>query len=279
MKKALRLLAVLAHPDDESLGNGGMFAKYAAEGVETYLVTATRGEHGWFSKPEDYPGEEALGAIRDQELRAAAELLGIREVSFLDYVDGHLDEADPDEAVEKIVDHIRRLRPDVVVTFDQHGLYGHPDHIAITQFTTAAVQAAADPAYGTSRSPHSVAKLYYMAWTEDDVAIYENAFGPMQMTINGELRGPMPWADWAITTNIDTVAHWRQAWHAIECHRTQLPGYEKLLALPDSYHERLWGIARYYRAMTRVAVPQGKEDDLFAGLRGDRIKISMVSAA
>jgi LmbE family N-acetylglucosaminyl deacetylase len=131
MSNNLRLLAVLAHPDDESLGNGGMLARYAAEGVETYLITATRGEQGWFGDPAANPGPEALGRIRETELRAAVRVLGIREVTFLDYLDGELDLADRDEVVAKIAAEVRRIQPDVVVTFDPAGLYGHPDHIAI----------------------------------------------------------------------------------------------------------------------------------------------------
>src|SRR5919197_4391728 len=99
MKKPLRLLCVLAHPDDESLGNGGTLAKYAAEGIETYLVAATRGERGWQGDERDYPGPAALGATREAELRAAARVLGIRHVEFMDYIDGDLDQADPAEAI------------------------------------------------------------------------------------------------------------------------------------------------------------------------------------
>jgi LmbE family N-acetylglucosaminyl deacetylase len=91
MATGLKLMCVLAHPDDESLGNGGTLAKYAAEGVETYLVTATRGERGWTGSERDDPGLEALGKIREVELFAAASVLGIRRVDFLDYIDGDLD--------------------------------------------------------------------------------------------------------------------------------------------------------------------------------------------
>ena len=86
MADTLKLMAVLAHPDDESLGIGGILAKYAAEGIETFLVTATRGERGWFGDEREYPGLEALGQIREAELRAAAEVLGIRGVDFLGYI-------------------------------------------------------------------------------------------------------------------------------------------------------------------------------------------------
>src|SRR6266704_1249805 len=117
MTNKLKLMCVLAHPDDESLGNGGTIAKYAAEGVETYLVTATRGERGWFGDESDDPGLEALGKIREAELLAAARALGIRQVDFLNYLDGDLDQAPPAEAVAKIVGYVRRVKPDVVVTF------------------------------------------------------------------------------------------------------------------------------------------------------------------
>ena len=84
MARSLKLMAIFAHPDDESLGTGGTLVKYAAEGIETYLVTATRGEHGWWGSEADYPGPEALGRTRETELRSAAQVLGMREVVFLD---------------------------------------------------------------------------------------------------------------------------------------------------------------------------------------------------
>ncbi len=142
-REPLRLMAVLAHPDDESLAFGGILAKYAASGVQTYLVMATRGERGWFGPAADYPGPEALGQLREAELRAAARVLGLREVVFLDYRDGDLDQADHAEATARVVAHIRRVRPDVVVTFDPNGMFGHPDHVAVSQLTTTAVMAAA----------------------------------------------------------------------------------------------------------------------------------------
>lgn len=276
MTDELKLMMVLAHPDDESLGNGGTLARYAAEGVKTYLVTATRGEKGWFSDPAEYPGAAELGRIREAELRSAAGVLGIEEVSFLDYVDGEFDKADPDEVIDKIVSHIRRIRPQVVVTFDQNGLYGHPDHIAICQFTTAAVAAAADPTFEDSdgQAGHSVSKLYYMAWTQDDVDLYQRAFGDLVMDIEGEERRSYPWPEWSITTRIDAPDDWRTAWEAISRHQTQLPGYERLLALPESDHIKMWGMHLYYRVFTRVPVRSKLEADLFEGLREGRLNES-----
>lgn len=116
MTDTLKLMAILAHPDDESLGTGGILAKYAAEGIETSLVTATRGERGWFGDEHEYPGLESLGQIREAELRAAAEVLGVRSIDFLGYLDGELDQAHPAEVVAKIVGHLRRVKPNVVVT-------------------------------------------------------------------------------------------------------------------------------------------------------------------
>ena len=131
MAGSLKLMAILAHPDDESLGNGGMLAKYAAEGIELHLVVATRGERGWPGKESEYPGLEVLAEMREAEVRAAADVLGLHCVQFLDYIDGDLDTAHPAEVIARIVGHLRRVRPDVVVTFGPYGGYGHPDHIAI----------------------------------------------------------------------------------------------------------------------------------------------------
>src|SRR3974390_2978294 len=137
-----RLMAVLAHPDDESLGVGGTLAKYASEGIDVFLLTATRGGRGRFQgyrlEDHQHPGPLALADIREGELRAAASALGVREVSILDYHDQQLDRANVGEAVAIIARHIRRVQPDVIVTFGPDGAYGHPDHIAISQFTTPA---------------------------------------------------------------------------------------------------------------------------------------------
>lgn len=270
MPNSFRLMAVLAHPDDESLGMGGILAGYAAEGVDTYLVTATRGERGWFGEEQDYPGPEALGRIREAELYAAAEVLGLKEVTFLDYLDGELDRADHAEAVAKIVAEIRRVRPQVVVTFDPNGVYGHPDHIAISQFATAAIVAAADPSYPGVNGylpPHRVSKLYYRAFAPAEQLAYEAAFGELVMTIDGVDRRATAWPEWAITTRIDTEAYWPQVWQAVACHQTQLPGYQMLKDLPDDYHQALWGAQNFYRAFSLVNGGREVETDLFAGLR------------
>jgi LmbE family N-acetylglucosaminyl deacetylase len=265
---SLRLLCILAHPDDESLGLGGILAKYGAEGVETYLVTATRGEKGWFGPPEEYPGLAELGGIREGELKDAAKVLGLREVTLLDYQDGELDKADQGLFTQQLVHHIRRIRPQVVVTFDHNGVYGHPDHIAATRAATAATLAAADAGFDepSGLPPHAVSKLYYFAWTDEVRQAYEAAFGELVMQINGVERRAVPWPHWTISTWIDTSAHWTTVWEAIKCHCTQLPGYQKLLDLPEEYHRVLWGRLTFHRVLTLVPTTD-PEDDMFAGIR------------
>ena len=264
----LRLLGIFAHPDDETLGTGGTFARYAAEGVETAVLTATRGEYGWFDDPSKYPGPDALGQIREGELQEATAKLGIGDVRLLDYIDGELDQADPVVIIAQMAQVIRELRPQVVVTFAHDGIYGHPDHIAACQFATAAVQAAADPACATQPGgAHQVSKLYYRATTEGYIRAYEAAFGELVMNIDGERRTSQSWAPWAITTRIDTAEYADQVWSAVEEHRSQLPGYEKLKALSPEHHEALWGQQEYYRVFSLVNGVRDAEDDLFAGLR------------
>lgn len=266
--RSLRLLCILAHPDDESLGLGGILAKYGAEGVETYLVTATRGEKGWFGPPDENPGPKELGRIREGELKEATKVLGLHELNLLDYHDGELEKADQGLLTQQLVGHIRRIRPDVVVTFDHNGVYGHPDHIAATRAATAAILAAADVTFKEpgGLAPHTISKLYYFAWTDEIRQAYEKAFGELVMQVNGGERRAVPWPHWTITTWIDTSAHWQTVWEAIRCHCTQLPGYQKLLDLPEEYHRVLWGQLTFHRVLTLVPTTD-PEDDMFAGLR------------
>jgi LmbE family N-acetylglucosaminyl deacetylase len=267
MTGPLKLMCVLAHPDDESLGTGSTLAKYASEGIEIYLVTATRGERGWNGDEQDFPGLEALGTLREAELRCAAEKLGLRQVSILDYIDGEVDQADPAQAIAKITAHIRQIRPQVVVTFGPEGGYGHPDHIAVSQFTTAAVVCAASPDCADGLPPHQVTKFYYFVVPREEMTIYQSVMGDLIMPVDGIERRAVPWEDWAITTRIDTGESWRTAWQAVTCHRTQLPGYGDLLNLPEDLHKELWGERTYYRAYSLVNGGRKTETDLFEGLR------------
>jgi len=268
MGDPLKLMCVLAHPDDESLGAGGALAKYAAEGIETYVVTATRGERGWPGDPKDDPGPTALGRLREAELRCAARSLGVREVSLLGYVDGDLDQAQPAEMVAKIVQILRRVRPQVVVTFGPDGVYGHPDHIAICQFATAATMLAADQNYHTNgHPPHGVSKLYYMVPTTAELLAYQSVFGDMVMHIDGVERRGSGWPEWSVTAQVDTGDYWPTVWKAVSCHQTQISIYGALQHLPEAHHHALWGCRSYYRAYSTVNGGRKLERDLFEGLR------------
>ena len=272
---APRLMAVLAHPDDESLGAGGTLAKYASEGVEVFLLTATRGDagryHGHRPGEPEHPGALALANIREAELRAAASVLGVRELMLLDYRDQQLDAANPRQAVTEIVGHVRRVRPDVILTFGPDGSYGHPDHIAISQLTTAAILAAADPRFASDAShaaapPHSVSKLYYMAWPDSTWTAYQTALKKLVSTVDGVERQATPWPDWAITTVIDTRKFWPTVWKAVSCHESQVAAYKQLTNLSPEHHESVWGSQSFYRVFSMVNGGRARETDLFEGI-------------
>lgn len=265
-----RLLCVLAHPDDESLGMGGLLARSAADGVETYLLTATSGEQGWPGDPHAHPGRQQLARLRETELRAAAEILGVRAVHLLHEPDGGLATTSADTAIAKIAQVIRRIRPQVVVTFGPDGATGHPDHIAISQLATAALVSAADstdPGAGDSAA-HRVAKLYYLAPTRAQLDRYDQIFGASAMTIAGVSRRVPGWPEWSVSTRIDATPYAGQVWRAIACHRSQLPMLDTLAGLPQATYAALWGATTLYRAYSLVHVAQQRESDLFAGLDG-----------
>jgi LmbE family N-acetylglucosaminyl deacetylase len=259
MATDLRLMCVLAHPDDESLGTGGVLAKYASEGVGTFVVTATRGERGRFDDSGVSPGPEIVGRAREAELRAAAKELGVREVHFLDYLDGVLDEAPVGEASEKIAGHIRRIQPHVIITFDPYGAYGHRDHIAISQLTGAAIVRAADA--------HRVSKFYFFVSGSRKWAAYQAAFKTLTSTVDGTVRAAVAWPDWSITTKVDATAVWRTVWRAVQCHKTQMSIYKNFAALSEDDQKMIWGTQELYRVFSLVNGGRTQETDLFEGLR------------
>jgi LmbE family N-acetylglucosaminyl deacetylase len=268
MNEKRKLLAILAHPDDESLGAGSTLAKYAAEGVETSLICATKGERGWMGDEQDHPGFKKLGEMREQELLCAADTLGIKRVHFLDYLDGDLDQVPVQEAVEKIVALIRQIRPQVVFSFGPDGVYGHPDHIAISQFSQAACLCAADPSFGDKGDgpPHVVRKFYYMLIDDRLAENYTKLFGEIEMQVDGVRRGVLPWRDWAYTTVIDGSAHWRAALEAVNCHKSQVAILGELNGLSGAASIELWGRRPYYRAYSLVNGGRKQESDFFEGL-------------
>lgn len=132
-----RMVVVLAHPDDESFPLGGTLAKYAVEGVEITLVCATKGEAGIPGLPR-----EKTAYLRERELRAAANVLGLADVRFLGWQDGELGKADESTIIQQLVAILKEIQPQVVITFGDDGVSGHPDHIAIHHLTTAAFKQA-----------------------------------------------------------------------------------------------------------------------------------------
>jgi LmbE family N-acetylglucosaminyl deacetylase len=274
MDRKLKLLAVLAHPDDESLGFGGTLARCAAEGIETYLITATRGEKGRFGPLGKRGDPIEVGRAREAELRAAARVLGIREVCVLGYPDGGVDQVDPVTAIHTIASQIQRIRPDVMLSFGPDGAYGHPDHIAISQFTTAAVVCAADSEFSTADgfretwfAPHRVHKLYNLAWRKKKWDAYQSAFRKLTSVVDGIERQAAPYPDWAVTTEIDTAAFWPVVWKAVCCHQTQLSIYEQLAGLTEEQQKALWGSQEFYRVHSSVNGGRKVENDIFEGLR------------
>ncbi len=166
------LLSVLAHPDDESFGMGGTLARYAAEGVEVHLICGTRGEAGEVD-PEYLDGYDSIADLRVQELKCAADLLGIHQVHLLDYRDsgmtGSPDNQHPqalinapmDRVSAEIAELIREIKPQVVLTFDPVGGYRHPDHIFIHQAAVRAFMLAGDTGFQSSHAPFQPERLFF----------------------------------------------------------------------------------------------------------------------
>lgn len=199
------LLFVFAHPDDESFSGVGTAMKCASSGARTVLVTATRGEQGKAGDPPLCTREE-LPAWRERELRNAAGIAGFDELHLFDYRDKELPHAPRDEIRAKLVPIIRRTRPTVVLTFDPNGFNVHPDHVAISRFTSDAVAAAADPRWlPDAGAAHQVGRLL---WTPLDppweVATFENV-------------AERPAADFVVD-----ISAWRdRKAAALRAHRTQ----------------------------------------------------------
>jgi LmbE family N-acetylglucosaminyl deacetylase len=270
MPTNLKLLCVFAHPDDESMGMGGTLAKYAAEGVETYYVCASRGERGWFGSEEQNPGLKQLGQIRTQELENAVKELGMKGLYFLDYIDGDVDKANHAEAISTIVTHIRRIKPQVVVTFPPDGNYGHPDHIAIGQFTQAAIVCATDASYQDAENlpSHRVSKLYYMVDGEGFINLIAPFMGDMTFPVDDQIRSEAAWKEWMITTRISMAEHCHAAWRAIQCHQSQLPTLGALAEMHEGAAAAVLAMqGTFYRTFSLVNSSREVESDLFTGLR------------
>lgn len=282
----LRLMAVHAHCDDETITMGGTLAKYADRGVKTCVVCCTDGKLATIVDP-NMPEETTrprLAEIREGELREACSILKVDEVEFLRYGDSGMAGAPTnqlpdafwmtpmDEAVGRIVAQIRRFRPHVVVTYDGNGGYGHPDHIQTHRATLLAVEAARlVPMYKDAGEPWRVEKLYYTAFPRSQfermVAMAKEAGidPPFGETNADEMAFLTPDRD--VTTSVDTVEVIGRKRDALRAHHSQISEDWPQLTMPDNVLKQF--ADEYFQlVISRVPVVL-PETDLFAGINPD----------
>lgn len=285
-----RLMAVHAHPDDESSKGAATSAKYAAEGNEVLIVTLTGGERGDILNPAmDRPGiKERMTEVRKEEMAKAAAALGV-EQTWLGYVDSGLPEGDPlpplpegsfatlpvEVPTERLVALVREFRPHVMITYDEHGGYPHPDHIMCHKVSVAAFEAAGDPAaFPDAGEPWTVSKLYYThGFIRDRMVLFSEEFEK-----NGQ---ESPFAEWLskwdpsrgdlmgrVTTQVECAEYFPQRDDALRAHATQIDPNGMFFAVPLEWQQRLLPTEEYELAQTRVttAIP---ETDLFTGVSLD----------
>ena len=275
-----KLLAVLAHPDDESFGPGGTLAYYGKNDVDVHLICATRGEAGEI--PPDFNRHfDDIGQLREHELRCAASHLRLSELIFLGYRDSGMAGAETNQhpqalvqapmenLVAEITHHIRRIRPQVVITFDPYGGYGHPDHIAMHQATLGAFEVCSDPSYPDDLEPFMPQKLYYHTFPRRQLRLLVRIMetlgrDPTRFGQNNDIDiKEIAEHDFPIHTRIDYTSVAKERDLAVACHASQNSGVSsgligwlaRLLRRRDTF----------MRAYPAVSGPL-KEDDLFAGL-------------
>lgn len=265
------LLVALAHPDDETFGTGGAMARAAEEGHRVVIVCATRGEVGEIADPS-LATPETLGRVREQELRAAARALGVGDVRFLGYRDsgmagtpenahpGALVNAEPAEVVGRLVREIRDVRPDVVVTFEPGGIYGHPDHVTISERVTAAVDAAADPArYAEAGGAHGVPRLYYISLPRSVLLEFQRAAqsAGVQWGVADGMQIDTAVDDADIDAALDVSRWMERKKAAVEAHATQKG---TVVQMPEAFRERM--LSREWFVLIRGA----RDGELVGGL-------------
>jgi N-acetyl-1-D-myo-inositol-2-amino-2-deoxy-alpha-D-glucopyranoside deacetylase len=283
-----RLLLVHAHPDDESIGTGATMAAYAAQGARVTLVTCTRGELGEIIPPElAYLGTgDQLAEYRAGELAAACAALGVTDHRFLggpgrwrdsgmmglpsNQLPGCFWQADAGEAAAELAAVIREVAPQVIISYDANGYYGHPDHIQAHRVTRRAVRAAADP--GAGGAPWRVAKLYATAMPRSVLAgaIRLGPDAPARFTQAGSVADlPFGVADEQVSTEIDGTGQLAAKVAALRSHATQIAVEGPFFALSDLVGQRI-DAREYYTLLAGPrgpgAGPHGREQDLFAGL-------------
>ena len=295
MTSSRRLLLVHAHPDDETINSGATMARYVAEGASVTLLTCTLGEEGEVLVPElaQLAADQAdqLGGYRIGELRAAMDALGVTDSRFLGGAGRYRDSgmmgtpanghprafwnADPEEAVAHAVAVVREVRPQVVVTYDEDGGYGHPDHIQAHRVAMAAVEVAADPGYRPDLgAAWDVAKVYWCCVPRSVLQRGIDALAEMGESVFEGVTdaADIPFAvdDDQVTAAVDgrDVVDRKDA--AMRAHPTQITVDGPFFALSNNLGQQVLGV-EYYRLVRGKrgpagAGPEGWEDDLFAGL-------------
>ncbi len=282
-----RLLAVFAHPDDETFLCGGALARYASEGGRVSLVCGTRGEVGEISDP-NLARPENLGKVREEELRAACRVLGVRDVIVLGYRDSGMNgtedndhpdafsRADMGDLVGRVVEVVRRMRPQVLLTFDPNGGYGHPDHVAAHTAAVEAFSAASDPSRYPEQlirglQPHRPERLYYAVFPRSAVKAIQDTIREMEthsdfLEIDPESMG-VP--DEEITTVLDVGGYADRKQEAARCHKTQVQGDDPFDWLPDTIRWNMLSREHFVRVAPPFNGSAGSTElDLFRGESG-----------
>ena len=252
-------MAVFAHPDDEGQ-IAGLMAKYASEGTEVSLVSATRGGLGSTNNPSLLEGK-TMAQLRANELRCVCKVLGVRNLRFLSYKEGSFHLADSAQAIGKISEIIGGLAPQIIITFGPEGVYGHRDHIAISRLTTTAFHAARQ-----NNLLHGLRiplKLYYTAYPRslfDRLRTQGIEFG---IEVEGAVHRIEGVYDEKITTVIDVSGFRPQKSAAFRCHRSQLrPGDFRWMIIEGKLMELL-ATERLVRVFPPVTESAEIERDLF----------------
>ncbi len=284
MDEQLCILTVHAHPDDEASKGAGTIARYHAAGVHTVLVTCTGGEEGEILNPVmDTPEVRAdIGGVRRKELERAAQIIGYDEVVLLGYRDsgmpGSEANSDPrsfaahplEETVERLVAEVRRVRPQVIITYgDDQQYYPHPDHIRVHDISVAAFDAAGDPAaFPDAGAPYRPLKMYYSVWSRARILATHAKFLELGLESPFDERWlERPSEDDKITTSIDLTGYEDVRRLALLAHATQVDPTSKFwFGLPPEVQKTIHPYDDYILARSLVDT-ELPEDDLFAGVR------------
>jgi len=281
INREFTLMVVHAHPDDESIGTGGILAKYCAQGTRPVLVYGTRGEVGEILNPDFVPPSPCLKIkdIRALELEKALKVLGVESVYFLGYRDSGMAgspenrhpqafaKADMQKATARLVDIIRRVRPHVIVTYNEKGFYGHPDHIMTNRVTLRAFHTAGDPEFESKKGlkPWRPAKLYYIAAPIARLRmIYRLALERGEKpSFDPEVLGT---PEDEITTIVDVREYLSQKLEALNCHQSQIGPNSFFRRVPKEWRDEALGYECFV-CVNGYNTSDHKETDLFEGLR------------